>query len=76
MGRYKKTKKLKQKKNNINTKEILYDKSTNANSFAAALKNQNVIPDFQKILRKERMKEREEEHQQDLRQKKLYGVRC
>lgn len=53
----------------INSRVDKNDKSTNANSFAAALKNQNVIPDFQKILRKERMTEREEEHQQDLRQK-------
>ena len=45
---------------------------TNApNSFAAAIKGQNVLPNFRKILRDERMNEKEEEHQQDRRQKNL-----
>ena len=47
---------------------------TNApNSFAAAIKGQNVLPNFRKILRDERMNEIEEEHQQDRR---LNGVWC
>ena len=45
---------------------------TNAlNSFVAAIKRQNVLPNFRKILRDERMNEKEEEHQQDRRQKNL-----
>ena len=42
-----------------------------ANSFAAAVKGQNVLPNFRKILRDERKNEKEEEHQQDRRQKNL-----
>ena len=41
------------------------------NSFAAAIKGQNVLPNFRKILRDERMNEKEKEHQQDRRQKDL-----
>ena len=41
------------------------------NSFAAVIKGQNVLPNFRKILRDERMNEKEEEHQQDERQKNL-----
>ena len=41
------------------------------NSFDAAIKGQNVLPNFRKILRDERMNEKEEEHQQDRRQKNL-----
>ena len=41
------------------------------NSFAAAIKGQNVLPNFRKILRNERMNEKEEELQQDRRQKNL-----
>ena len=41
------------------------------NSFAAAVKGQNVLPNFRKILRDERINEKEEEHQQDRRQKNL-----
>ena len=43
------------------------------NSFAAAIKGQNVLPNFRKILRDERMNEIEEEHQQDRR---FNGVWC
>ena len=41
------------------------------NSFVAAIKGQNVLPNFRKILRDERMNEKEEEHQQGRRQKNL-----
>ena len=37
----------------------------------AAIKGQNVLPNFRKILRDKRLNEKEEEHQQDRRQKNL-----